>query len=181
MINRVLLSIGAALVALVGVVLMDCEWGFVGDDISGMCSTISSFGVTETAVPGIGLALFATLCLVAVWVPGARPGARRRQRDPVRSLQRNIDRIGVVGAEAPEPVKSDPSTRLVARLEALETSLSAESGDATREATEQWMRLLREANDLHNSGEIATEEFRRINTRLLDLFIEQSYTGSRLA
>jgi hypothetical protein len=34
------------------------------------------------------------------------------------------------------------------------------------------MALLREANDKHNEGELATEDFKVINTRLLDLFTE---------
>jgi hypothetical protein len=32
------------------------------------------------------------------------------------------------------------------------------------------MRLLREANDLHNDGTLETDDFKKINTRLLDLF-----------
>jgi hypothetical protein len=40
----------------------------------------------------------------------------------------------------------------------------------TREATQQWMRLLRQANDLHNDGTLDSQDFKKINTRLLDLF-----------
>lgn len=178
MFARVLLSICAAVVLAAGVLLMDCAWAFLGTDPTDVCSTVQSLGISRMEFTGIGLALFAVLAFVAVWVPATRPGAKRRKRDPEHSLRRNIDRIGEVVAERPAP---DATEKVVARLEALEASMAEGNSEASREATHQWMLLLREANELHNDGEIATEDFRRINTRLLDLFIEPASAASRLA
>jgi hypothetical protein len=58
--------------------------------------------------------------------------------------------------------------RLTRRLETVEVALGGSVG--SREATEQWMGLLRDANDLHNHGNLLTEDFKVINTRLLQVF-----------
>lgn len=181
MFARVLLTLASVVIALTGVLMVDCEWGYIGGDPTGVCATVALYGLTSSALPGIGMITFAVLALIATWVPAARPGAKRRKRDPQKSLRRNIERIGEVGTDVSEPVVVESRSRLVNRLEALEATLSGQPADTSREATEQWMMLLREANDLHNSGDLATEEFRRINTRLLDLFIEPASAISRLA
>jgi hypothetical protein len=194
MLARVLSSICAVVTAGAGVLLMDCEWSFLAVDSMGVCTTVESFGLTRSAYVGIGLAVFALLALISVWVSGGEPKAKKGKIDREESLLRNIERIsGPVGTLDPvelddyESAAVDLDTRAIEvvgarpepvgasifdRLEALELVLSGGNAAPTHEETEQWMRLLREANDLHNGGELATEDFKTINTRLLDLVIE---------
>jgi hypothetical protein len=59
--------------------------------------------------------------------------------------------------------------KLKRRLEAVEDALAADSPSA-RETTQEWMRLLYHANELHNIGALHTTHFKEINTRLVGLF-----------
>ncbi len=167
---RILLTLASLVVAAAGALLADCELGLLGGDPLGVCSAMTSYGMGNAALLGGGLVLFGLLSTVAVWVPAARPGNKRRRRKPDVSLRRNLDRLNEIGSDVADPGQADARARLISRLEALETSLAGDGGEATREATEQWMYLLRRANDLHNQGDLATDDFKQINTRLLDLF-----------
>jgi uncharacterized coiled-coil protein SlyX len=116
-----------------------------------------SFGIDYGLGTGVGLGLLATLALIGTWVPAARPETmRRRLEPPVASLKHNLDRLAVHMA------------RLTRRMEAIEHAVASSS--PSRETTHRWMRLLREANDLHNAGSLETRHFSEINTRGLNLF-----------
>ncbi|MFZ0014900.1 MAG: hypothetical protein WAL25_12395, partial [Acidimicrobiia bacterium] len=54
------------------------------------------------------------------------------------------------------------------RVEVIETAFGSGS-PASRDLTTEWISLLQESNRRHNSGELATEEFKVLNTRLLDV------------
>jgi hypothetical protein len=179
MLARVLLTAASLTVAAAAAALIDCSVAAVelfGGDPIGICSTASSLGLTGDIWVGLGLAGIAGLFLAWTWVPALRPGERRRRLAAAQSLERNLGRIPEVGGEADRSAGSPPDRDFLAdlwrRLEAVEVSLGSEG--ASREATERWMGLLREANDLHNSGELSTEQFKEINTRLLDLFTRPS-------
>ncbi len=45
---------------------------------------------------------------------------------------------------------------------------------AKGKAAPAWLELLRSANDMHSEGELSTEEFKVINSRLLDLVSRES-------
>lgn len=185
MFSRVLATVAALTVALVAAAVIECTnpaLELVGGDPVGICSTAGWLGDSTGLWVGVGLGAFALLAIVAIWVPSMRPGASRRM-EPESSLRKNLDRIS--DGEEKEPSEPTPASdvhaiRLIRRLEAIEASIRAESFPA-REVTEKWMSLLRDANALHNNDDLATDDFKEINTRLLDLFAESSDETGDLA
>ncbi|MGD2059780.1 MAG: hypothetical protein PVF87_02845 [Acidimicrobiia bacterium] len=177
MLSRLLLTAASLTVAAASAALFDCSVAAVeilGGDPVGLCNSAESLGISGEPYVALGLAVVAVLSLAWTWVPALRPGERRRRRSPERILEKNLGRIADVGyAEsrfAAEPSDRESLADLRRRLEAIEISLQSDT--PSRETTVQWMALLREANDKHNEGELATEDFKVINTRLLDLFTE---------
>lgn len=59
------------------------------------------------------------------------------------------------------------------RLDELEKRMRSSSLPG-REFASAWLGLLRRVNDLHNRGRLSTEDFKVMNTRLLDLVSENS-------
>lgn len=184
MLPRLILTAASLTVAAASAVLLDCATAAVqildGDPV-GLCDTAGSLGLTANAYVGIGLGAMAVLALAWTWIPALRPGERRRRLSPERTLEQNLGRIPEVsGAGSPrpeDPVLSPEGGRaedLSRRVEEVEASVL--SGAPSRETTREWMELLRAANDLHNTGELGTHEFKVINTRLLDLFSEPRET-----
>lgn len=176
MLPRVLLTAASLTVAAAAALLLDCSAASVqllGGDPIGICPTAASLGLTGDVWVAVGLFLVAILSLALTWVPSLRPGEKRRRLSPARTLERNLGRIPDVG-EAHRSEELTPVTARITslrrRLEAVETSLDSEM--ASRETAEKWMDLLREANDLHNSGDLSTDDFKEINTRLLALYTE---------
>lgn len=178
MLARLLLTAASLTVAAAAAALIDCSMATVeilGGDPVGLCDPAASLGLSGEPYVGIGLAVVAVLSLAWTWIPALRPGEKRRRRSPERILEENLGRIADVGYAETRWDDESPSDReslddLKRRLEAVETSLHSDA--PSRETTVQWMALLREANDKHNAGELATEDFKIINTRLLDLFAE---------
>ena len=178
MFSRVLLATASLLVAAIAVLVLDCSSGVLdlpGDDTLRLCSTMASLGLDFGMWTGLGLIVFVGLANIAIWVPTARPGTKRRaQVEVTASLLHNLERIHDVGTQIVE-VDEEISTaeikvaRLTRRLEAVEVAVDA-AATPSREVTQQWMALLVEANQLHNEGVLATDGFKVINTRLLDLF-----------
>ena len=173
---RSLLTVASLTVATVAVLIVEC-WStvinFSTSDPLGVCSTMISFGIDYGLGTGVGLGLLATLALIGTWVPAARPETmRRRLEPPVASLKHNLDRLAAFGIQTREVDDSIPSdvhmARLTRRMEAIEHAVASSS--PSRETTHRWMRLLREANDLHNAGSLETRHFSEINTRGLNLF-----------
>ncbi len=182
MFARALSTVASLAVAAAGVLLAGCSPASLlpipGDPL-GICRSVASYGIE--GVRGIGLALVvaAMLALVAIWVPALRPGHKRRMRAvPETTLMDNLNRLSDESAaprlRSPE---EEIAADLIRKLEAVETSMLG-MGTPTREVTERWMGLLRQSNDLHNQGLLATEDFSRINTRLLDLFTEPATSRS---
>jgi hypothetical protein len=176
--SRVLLTTASLLVAAIAVILLDCSSGVLdlpGYDTRRLCSTTGSLGPDFNLWAGLGLIVFVGLANIAIWVPTARPGTKRRaQVEVTASLLHNLERIHDVGTQIVE-VDEEISTaeikvaRLTRRLEAVEVAVDA-AATPSREVTQQWMALLVEANQLHNEGVLVTDGFKVINTRLLDLF-----------
>ena len=177
MLSRDLLTTASLTVAVAAVLLLDCAAAnmkaFGGDPI-GLCATARSLGLTGDVWVPTGLLLLAILSLALTWIPSLRPGEKRRRLSPAKTLERNLGRIPEIGGDVHEPEVATPATsQLVSlrrRLEAVEASLGSEV--TSRETVQKWMDLLREANSLHNSGDLSTDEFKEINTRLLDLDTE---------
>lgn len=177
MLSRALLTAASLTVAAAAALLLDCSASSVqilGGDPVDVCGTAASMGLTGDTWIAIGLFVVAILSLTLTWIPSLRPGEKRRRLSPTKTLERNLSRIPEVGGEEHRSDEPTPSRSRLAsvrrRLEAVEASFGSEL--ASRETVQQWMDLLREANDLHNSGDLSTEDFREINTRLLDLHAE---------
>lgn len=172
MFSRVLLTLAALTVAAVSALVIDCvspALRLLSADPIGLCTAVEPLDQTTVLWLGTGLALFAFLALIAIWVPTAKR-AKRRRVEPDTSLTANLGRLSTQGDEMDRgPRSSMHKIELTRRVEAVETAIEVDSLP-TRELTQQWMGLLREANDRHNRGELATEDFKEINTRLLDLF-----------
>lgn len=173
---RALLTVASLTVATVAVLIVEC-WSTVinlsTSDPLGICSTMVSLGIDYGTETGIGLALLAVLALIVTWVPAAQPESVRRKLVPVVSLRNNLDRLVDFGIQTREVDDTIPSgvhmARLTRKLEAIELAVT-NSSMPSRETTRQWIRLLVEANDLHNTGQLDTQHFSEINTRGLDLF-----------
>jgi hypothetical protein len=188
MFSRVLLTTASLLVVALAVLMLDCSTASVDllpGDALGACSTMATLGLDFGLWTGLALLLFAGLANVAIWVPIARPGTKKRARlEVTSSLLQNLERIHAVGTQIVE-VDEELSTveikvaRLTRRLEAVEVAVDA-AANPSREVTQQWMGLLVEANDLHNEGVLGTDEFKVINTRLLDLFSRPGEDSSSL-
>lgn len=70
---------------------------------------------------------------------------------------------------AGRPANGGSSTTALTRsVEILEQVWTSETL-SPQSASKQWIGLLREANQLHNNGQLPTDEFSRMNTRLLEL------------
>lgn len=181
---RILSTAASLVVAAVAVTAIDCAsttLRVVDGDPIGMCAAVDELGSGPGLWVGIGLAVFSAISLMATWVPAARPGARRRRLQPESSLNRNLGRLADVSAEPEDEPASDIHVRRVSkRLEAIESSLASETTPA-REVTEQWMILLRDVNALHNSGELPTEDFKTLNTRLVELFAGPTKSQGEMA
>lgn len=164
---RAILTTASLTAALAAVALIDCAIELVGDPL-GVCAGLGPAADDIGLWLGAALGLFAVIGLAATWVVGP---VVRRLRHPETALKYNLARIPDSGLEPAEatPASILHATRLTRRLEVIEASLESDN-PPTREVTRQWMGLLRDANDLHNRDELATEEFKEINTRLLALF-----------
>lgn len=169
---RALLTAGSLAIALTGVAVIDCATTAISlftADPGGVCSTLGSPGNGVALWLGIALVTFAVIGLLATWVVG--PVARESRAEPEVTLKDNLARIPGIGVEPPEstPASILHVTRITRRVEAIEDAVNSES-PPIREVTREWMKLLRDANDLHNRDELPTQEFKEINTRLLALF-----------
>lgn len=186
MLLRAMLTTALVAVALTAALVVDCTTSYVGlidDELPTICSTVSLLGTNNGLWTGVGLGAFAVLGLFATWVPYVRERARLRRHEPSKALVENLGRLAEVGSqlseaqEGPDLAAMHLVARLVRRVEAVETAITSET-IPPREATQLWMSLLREANDLHNDGLLDTDDFRKINTRLLDLFtVPEDDTG----
>jgi len=163
-------------VATVAAAILECSspmLDFSRPDPFGLCSTLAWMGVDYGIGVGAGLALLAVLALVGTWVPAARPESMRGDIEPAMSLKHNLDRLAGVGVGIAELGEITPShthlAKLKRRLVVVEKALAASVSPA-RETTHEWMRLLHEANHLHNSGALQTAHVKEINTRLVELF-----------
>lgn len=174
---RVLITAASLTVATVAAAVVECSTpvlGFAVSDPIGLCSTMAWLGIDHGLAIGIGLALLAVLALIGTWVPAARPESMRPKVEPMVALKLNLERLAHVGIQTTEADDTIPShmhlAKLTRRLETVEDALSADSPPA-RETTKEWMRLLHEANELHNTGVLHTTHFKEFNTRLVGLFV----------
>ncbi|MFP3880851.1 MAG: hypothetical protein ACLFWH_00880 [Actinomycetota bacterium] len=179
---RASLTAGSLVIALTGVAAIDCATAAISvftSEAGGVCATLGWPGDGIALWLGIALVTFAVIGLLATWVTG--PVARGSQ-SPEVTLKENLARIPDLCSEPVEsaPASILPLTRITRRVEAIEDAVNSES-PPTREVTREWMKLLRDANDLHNRDELPTEEFKEINTRLLALFADPEDQNEEVA
>lgn len=166
---RVLLTALALAAVAAASFITDCEFGFFGvfgEDPVGVCSALPFAGELRVWL-GVGLGALGALGVVALWV---RPLPRRGPEVVEETLVQNLARIPDLSMDPVEvgATSHEHMVSLGSRFEAVMVTLEGE-GDGSRDATAQWIGLLREANELHNLGELTTEDFKTINTRLLGL------------
>lgn len=169
---RALLTAASVAIALTGVAAIDCATTAISvftADPGGICALLGPAGDGISLWLGIALVTLAVIGLLATWVFG--PVAKGPRAKPEVTLKDNLARIPDFGLASPEPTPASIMhvTRITRRVEALETAVELES-PPSREVTREWMKLLRDANELHNEDELPTEDFKEINTRLLGLF-----------
>lgn len=169
---RALLTAGSLAIALTGVAAIDCATTAISvftADQGGVCAILGSPGDGVALWLGTALVAFAVIGLLATWVVGPVARGSRAKRDV--TLKDNLARLPDFGPEPTEPAPASMIyvTRITRQVEAIEDAVNSES-PPTREVTREWMKLLRDANQLHNRGELPTEDFKEINTRLLALF-----------
>jgi hypothetical protein len=85
--------------------------------------------------------------------------------------------------EAPAPVESDTGSELrksiaglKTRVDMIEEALDADTL-SPKEAMREWVGLLKDCNEAHNSGRLPSSVFKDLNTRLLDLFTTPAIDG----
>lgn len=82
--------------------------------------------------------------------------------------------------QAPRPVEPDTGSELRKSIAGLKTRVAMieEALDADtlspRDAMREWVGLLKDCNEAHNSGRLPSSVFKDLNTRLLDLFTTPS-------
>lgn len=81
-------------------------------------------------------------------------------------------------AEVPSIDVSTAVSEFTERVDALEMAFDTDSLDS-RSLTTEWMRLLQEANRLHNLGTLPTDDFKELNTRLLHVVDGPNERASR--
>lgn len=191
------MTIGTLAVGYTAAVLVDCSipaFELVWTDPLDLCAAVDSVGLGADPRVGMGLAAFSVLALVAIWVPVVKRRRKKKKRiEPERSLAKNLSRINpdagqssvADSVEEPNEETSGDASRdsfeaqvdwhreIMEKLRTLEAELASPEG-LSRATSSAWMRLLREVNDLHNDGYLATDDFRVINTRLLDLVVRPS-------
>lgn len=189
-----IMTVGTLAVAYTAAVLVSCSmpaFELFWTDPLDLCAAVDSVGLGADPGIGIGLAAFSALSVVATWIPVLKRRRKKKRIEPDRSLAMNLSRItpdaesrssmdsleqgseetsAALSRESPEE-QVDRHREIMAELEALEAELASPEG-LSRSATSAWIRLLREVNDLHNDGNLPTDEFRVINTRLLDLVVK---------
>ncbi len=191
----VLLGLASLVVIAAAIMLIDCalpslELPF-GDPLQ-VCDTVDQLGFGSSPDIVIGFAAFAGLAVLGSWLEYARR-VRKKAKAPVTALARNLERLEHLGSgrsedengtqdesaaadvdettaetvEEPEPADSEDGISAFHKLVELEEEFLSSSNPAGLSA--KWLALLREANDLHNSGDLTTRSFREINTRTLAL------------
>ena len=180
-----MIVLGVASLVVVGssVLLLDCSLAsvslFAGDPLQ-VCATVDSLGLGASPALMTGFAAFGLLAVVGSWLEAYRR-FRKAKVEPVNSLARNLDRIeAVLPHDEDEPSDAIGSTDVTteqtedelsaawAELDALE-HLFASDDQSSENFSARWLDLIRLANDLHNRGQIETDDFKVMNTRILDL------------
>lgn len=167
---RGLLTLSWLMLAGVAFAIWDCASALVGDPL-GLCPVIDTIDVPQSEVVAAGLFGVSLVGMAVVWVPYLKSTRRQRRAQPERVLIENIGRLPEPYSDL-QPEDDLSSSELVAqltrRVEVVETAFANETSDS-RSLTSEWMRLLQDANRLHNEGKLPTDKFKILNTRLLDV------------
>lgn len=151
--------------------LWDCATSvinlFSGDALA-LCSTVEGFGIGDSGLVAAGLAVFTVVIMALIWIRVIRERRRQSKAKPEQALIQNIGRLTDRYQDWDTGLTEEMGNEMMRRVEVIETAFAA-GGTADRDLTTEWIWLLTEANRRHNSGELTTEEFKEVNTRLLDV------------
>lgn len=166
---RGVLTLVCLLLAGAAFALRDCVASIVGDPF-GLCPVIDTFDTPQPMLVSGGLAGIAIVGLAMIWLPRVLHRRRQRKAQPEKRLIENIGRLPEFHGERQHLPNVSASTvaELTGRVEVVETAFANDSLDS-RSLTTEWMQLLHEANRLHNQGTLPTEDFKELNTRLLNV------------
>lgn len=175
-----LVSAASLVIAATGVFLVDCSsplLDVIGGDPLQLCAGIGSLGMPPAPWMGVALMVVGVLGITGAWAPTKKRRANRADVASISALQRNLDRVSTIepttqpldlDAIANEQNDEDALTALAGLIEVLREGFeNAETVDG--DLLETWIATLRICNDLHNSGRLETDDFKRLNSGLLDL------------
>lgn len=156
----------------------DCSSLVFGDPLR-VCGTVGGLNIPVPETSGAVVAGVAALGFIASWEPFLRGFRRPHKHQPERALVENIGRLPDPYADylSTSHEAQDAIDELRRAVEVVETAFATDS-TATRSMTSEWMRLLLRANDLHNDGTLSSEEFKDLNTRLLEVVAAPSSATS---
>ena len=161
-------------------ILIDCAapyLGVFGDRTSQFCDQLSTLGLVSDPLIAIGISLTSAIAVGVIWRSALRRWRRRRRVESTGALVNNIHRLVEMprerGALGEWQVDSYEGQKIWKRIDEVARAMRSPESVST-EIASTWLGLLRHANGLHHNGQLPTEEFRVINTRLLDLVSEDS-------
>lgn len=177
MFGLIVVSAASVLTIAAALVVIDCStstFSLFADRAAFLCERLDAVGLGSDPLLGYALVVFGFLALGGGWWLFLKAWRRRRRTRPELSLVENIGRLSDTGQEElAESSASGPVTGEIALRERLAEIERALEGDVhpTREIFTAWLDLLRDVNEHHNAGDLETEDFKVINTRLLALLI----------
>lgn len=174
---RGVLTLVWTLLSGVALLLWDCASIVVRDPLA-VCPAVAAIGIPQPLWVAWALFGVSMVGLIAVWAPYLRARRRLRKAQPERALLANINRLPDPYVDfEPDRDGPGPVVELKLAVEVLETAFATDS-TATRAMTTEWMRLLLDANRMHNDGTLSTENFKDLNTRLLEAVTTPTAQGS---
>ena len=174
----------ATVLAATALLILALAWlPAVGRRRSNTSRTMSSLSSNLERVGGNAAGSFADRGIVSADRSAIRNAvSKATERDPGKSATRSIGSTTTAVAYPPEKaaggVEAGNELRvsisgLQARVDVLEEDLDADSL-TPKDAMNQWISLLKDCNQAHNTGTLPASLFKDLNTRLLDLFTTSS-------
>ena len=177
MVLAIILSAASLVIAAAGFFLMECSSPVInlfGNDPTQICSTLVELGMNPEPWLGISLFTVGILGVLYAWAPTQKRRETRADLRSISAMQKNLNRVEQLPEQetgtqvATEVPEVDDLTALKTLIDDLRVGLEGQ-GTVRQDLMETWIATLRICNDLHNSGDLETGDFKKLNTRLLGL------------